>query len=547
MATLAETQLTQDQAKLLNWFIENVKESGSQRVLTIAGSAGTGKTFVLQKLIEYLKERFGHNYKVGVAAPTNKAVRVLAEKLKSGSFVLDYDLYSDGKRFDPRRVYIGTIHKFLRLVPNSNDPEVDDAELQFDLNSCNKQDRPIQKMDAIFVDEASMVSKGYVDAILDSVGNDSLVVFVGDEFQLFPVEKTLELSPVFSFKNKFSLSQVVRYDGEILRVASQIRERMEDGLTHRPFYFRDCSFDDFTVVRDTSGYLGTDWYRSLLQYAKEQYKSGLHPDYVRALVYRRRTRQQLNNFLRKDLFGMESSGFVAGEWLFTHAQCSSYYSLSDRVALLRARDSGSTVYPYLRDKMIERIVRIENARDLKVGESEIHQCLIPSPTQDLDDVWPKLNQEFSLLTVSSSYVGDLRVAILSEKQLAMLARNKQEIVNFVNKVGYHSQTISDFLKHLNRCFNVSETPIKRVDKEEQSLTYSTNITYLLSSKMQSGLVLTVHQSQGSTVDHAFILYNDFFTHPSMNMSKKDAAELLYRLTYTAVTRAKKSARVFSKV
>lgn len=542
MVMLAETQLTQDQAKLLNWFAENIERSGSRKVLTIAGSAGTGKTFVLQKLIEYLKEKFDRDYKVGVAAPTNKAVRVLAEKLKD-SFVLDYDIFSDGKRFDPRRVYIGTIHRFLRLVPNTNDPEVDDADLQFDLNSCDKQDRPIQKMDAIFIDEASMVSKEYVDAILDSVGNDSLVVFVGDKFQLFPVEKRQELSSVFSFKDSFSLRQVVRYDGEILRVASQIRERMEDGLTHRPFYFRDCNLDDFTVVRNTSGYLGTNWYRLLLQYAEEQYKSGLHPDYVRALVYRRRTRQQLNNYLRKDLFGLESSGFVVGEWLFTHAQCSSYYPLSDRAALLRARDSGSAAYPYLRDKMIERIVRIENARDIKVGKIETLQCLIPCPTQDLDDVWPKLNQEFSLLTVKS-YVGDLKIAVLSEKQLAMLARNKQDIVNFVNKVGYHSQTISDFMKHLNRCFNVSEAAVKRIDKDEQLLTYSTKVTYLLSSKIQSGLVLTVHQSQGSSIDHTFILYNDFFTN---SMSKKDAAELQYRLTYTAITRAKKSVKIFTKV
>jgi len=542
-------QWTKDQQGLLAWYDSIISNPGKQ-VMTVAGSAGTGKTFVTSEMIRRVKALHSSQswYRVAVMAPTNKAVRILADKLTGFGFNLDYSIYNDdGKIDDPNRVYIGTIHKFLRAIPNSTDPEIDESELVFNLDG-EVEERPINRMNVIFVDESSMVGRDFYELILAS--NNGIIVFIGDQFQLFPVDNTYEVSPVFKeVENKYCLNEVVRYDGMVLKVATQLREMMEDEMFARAYSFRNFDLEELTVVRNKNGYMGTDWYKLLLQYAKDQYDDGLHPDFVRALVYKRRTREVLNNQLRRDLFGAESiDKFIKGEWLFTHSQCSSYISMADRTKILRAQESNDPGYSELKDEMKENLIRLGNARDYQVVSCKTSTALLECPTEDLDHIWKVLIQEFTLVTLDS-YLGQLDIAVMTEDQLKRFAANKQTIIKVCQ--GYRSEIITSYLKQMNYCFNVTESNVKWVAEYEKDLVYH-NLGYgsypsqvKVSSKIQPGYVLTVHQSQGSTIDHAFVMYNDYFTkHPEVDPF--DAMSLLFRLTYTGLTRTAKSAKVFTK-
>lgn len=540
--TATDKGFTQNQKDLLSWY-DSVMADPGQHVCTIAGSAGSGKTFMLAEMIKRYKKVFPKSL-IGVAAPTNKAVRILSEKLSD--FSLNYSFYN-AEGFDYNQVHIGTVHKWLRATPNSKDLEVDSEDLEFVIDEANNA---LGAMSILFVDECSMITPDFHKLITDF---SQKVIYIGDPYQLFPVtgnKEGYQVSPTFDVGNKFILSEVVRYDGEILKVATRLRERMEDGVISRPYSFKACDLPDLKVLKNKSGYQGSEWYDRLLATAKEQYDNNLHSDYVRALVYKRKTREALNNQLRLDLYSADSNTFVKGEWLFTHTVCSSYIPLVDRITLLRSQEKDDPGSADLLQRIKDELIRVGNAWDLQVLSSEVITDTIPCPTEDLDKDWGTYKQDFSLVKVST-LSGIIEIPVLTSEQLKQFAANKHRIISLLVKLGYQSSTVMKSLKQISNAYNVLETPIKFVANGDQDLVYhnqgygnySTKV--LVGSKIQSGLVLTVHQSQGSTVDHAFPVYNDFFTkHPDID--PMDANSLLYRLLYVALTRAKTTCTVFSK-
>lgn len=139
-----------------------ILKSGKNVFLT--GSAGTGKTFVLNKYIEYLKER---GIEPAIVAPTGIAASHIGGK---------------------------TIHSFFSVGIREY---IDDYYLRW----MKKQlflDRRLRKLKVLIVDEISMVSPELfisMDRILRAFQNEEKpfggvqVVFSGDFFQLPPVAK----------------------------------------------------------------------------------------------------------------------------------------------------------------------------------------------------------------------------------------------------------------------------------------------------------------------------------------------------------------------
>jgi len=175
-----------------------------RRVGIITGGPGTGKTTLIRSLNAVL-ESFGR--KVALAAPTGRAARRLAEvSLRPAS----------------------TLHKLLEYRP---------AEDAF----ARGRNHPLE-VDAIIVDEASMIDTLLMARLLEAVAAGSRIVFVGDVFQLPAVGAGNVLSDLIDSGKipVFFLTEVFRQEKEspIVENAHRIRRglapRLWEGTDPQP-------------------------------------------------------------------------------------------------------------------------------------------------------------------------------------------------------------------------------------------------------------------------------------------------------------------------
>lgn len=184
---------TQGQRKALS-DIENMIDSGRQGYYLLAGYAGTGKTTIAENIVKYAKQLGKEAF---VLAPTNKAAKVLNDKLRASS--------TDATPM--------TIHRAIYGEP---DPITGEWVPKVTMSNS-----------LILVDESSMIEETVMNDLLTNTRNNNIVVFMGDGFQLEPVGKDPGLfkGKVSQINNKTELTEVKRQslDSNILKVATIAR------------------------------------------------------------------------------------------------------------------------------------------------------------------------------------------------------------------------------------------------------------------------------------------------------------------------------------
>jgi exodeoxyribonuclease V len=176
-----------------NWLADDMAEP----FFVFSGSAGTGKTFSVQDLIK--DKSLG---RVCFTAPTNKATKVLRDTLTTATYKPEcctiYSLL--GLRLEAS----GEIR-----VLSQRDPDDEDLDL-----SC---------YNLIVVDEGSMISEKLRSHIKDAAEQYSCrFLFMGDPAQLPPVGE--QRSPIWRIKSGAHLTKVMRYDNQILTLATRLRD-----------------------------------------------------------------------------------------------------------------------------------------------------------------------------------------------------------------------------------------------------------------------------------------------------------------------------------
>jgi hypothetical protein len=205
-----EIELTNDQKEALLKVADFIEDKSS-RFFMLAGYSGTGKTTIAENIVGYVSNVKRRS--ISLLAPTNAAKNRISEKIKMP--------YKESS----------TIHRALYSV---------DERGKFVPNGGFSSSYYI-------IDECSMVDVDVLRQIIIKVlygGSSCKVIFMGDIFQLEPVgenpklfnwekiplkvlysEKTDEQLkvPVFFEKNKHELTEVKRYDGTLLKIATDIR------------------------------------------------------------------------------------------------------------------------------------------------------------------------------------------------------------------------------------------------------------------------------------------------------------------------------------
>ena len=212
-------ELNDSQAFYLSKLIDFASANTSHNHCLLEGRAGVGKTTLVCALIEKLMNQ---RIKIAVAAPTNKAVKVLVSKLKEFGISTTEQLGGFYPLTSKSGVVCKSIHSFLGLKLT----EKDNGENELKKDGYSK----LANFDLVIIDECTMVDD-YLYMMIDNNSGNCLILFVGDRNQLPPVSNKLrELSPVFdNIQLHYVLSEVVRQakDNPIIKLSSLICDNIE--------------------------------------------------------------------------------------------------------------------------------------------------------------------------------------------------------------------------------------------------------------------------------------------------------------------------------
>jgi len=267
---ISRENLSEEQEKAFNYILEFI--DSNRRQMLLSGYAGTGKTTLLNVLLDHFDANGRHD--VYCTAPTNEAVRVIAKL--TGRLKYDKTIYS----------LLG-----LALVEEDDKPPK--------LKVIPKKST-IGQYDMVFIDEASMIQTELFDLMQDQLRQYSWlkVIYIGDSAQLPPVKDDGRDSKVFEIKDNVKLVEVQRTAKEnpIIEVATKIRENLDSP--------EDVFKKETKLVGDDGivFYKNRDEYLDLMykDFKSENYKKD--PNYVRVTAYTNKTVIALNQRIRKQLF-----------------------------------------------------------------------------------------------------------------------------------------------------------------------------------------------------------------------------------------------------
>lgn len=215
----------QDALEKFNLFLNS-----KDQVFILKGSAGTGKTTLVKKMIEQIEVK----YRYRLMAPTGRAAFVFGERT-------GYEA--------------STIHRGIYEIEKGLTPD-GEGQMYFRLRS--NEDIPLSTL--FFIDEASMISSKHTENELFKFGSGFLlkdlftfcgkrkIVFIGDYAQLPPVGENFSPALNAEYLEKHynvssvevCLKEVVRQssDSKILENANRIRDAIEN-QSYNTLYVED--------------------------------------------------------------------------------------------------------------------------------------------------------------------------------------------------------------------------------------------------------------------------------------------------------------------
>ncbi len=128
------TGLTRQQQRAYEDMIDFIKNT-SEQYFRLSGYAGTGKSFLMAKVVEWLKEE---DYKYAVAAPTNKAAKNLTQIARTQGI----------------KIEATTVAKLLKLQLTI---DVNIGQQSFEFNS--EKELELKDYEVIIIDKYSMLNK----------------------------------------------------------------------------------------------------------------------------------------------------------------------------------------------------------------------------------------------------------------------------------------------------------------------------------------------------------------------------------------------------
>lgn len=254
------------------------------------GSAGTGKTTLIQEALRYYVEE----HSVLFCAPTHKATKVLRQK---------------GVRAGLTQCNYSTLHSALGLKQDIDE----DGNISF---IQNPDKSGLSNYDLVVLDEVSMVGSLLWEQTKISLKGCTKMICMGDRAQLPPVnddeavnDDGVNESPVFSQMDQVvELIHPQRYSGAISDYAKEVRSSLnnEQPVVYGRYLGRDDTLKEL---------LARKWLIRWKEHLSEQFEHDLSTDYVKAVCYTNNAVAKLNEEARSHLFPDATGCFHPGDRL----------------------------------------------------------------------------------------------------------------------------------------------------------------------------------------------------------------------------------------
>lgn len=275
------SMLNKEQKEIFDKITNIPLRTFSQSLLT--GYSGTGKTFLVTKIIEAILYK-NKSIRIAITAPTNKAVRVL----KNLSSICETH----------SRVEFNTLHSLLGLKRVITHEGKEEYKAEFGGGN-------IAEFDIVLVDEVSMLDNELYEQLLDSSQYNKIVLlFIGDRGQIPPVNGGESRLFTEELENNFNLTKIIRQAGNnpIIQIAQKIRTN-EDVK------------EETLVDEDNNGviFLKINTEMPLLEKYFKSENFNKNPNFVKVLAWTNKAVDYYNDKIRAMIYGDKCGILNIGE------------------------------------------------------------------------------------------------------------------------------------------------------------------------------------------------------------------------------------------
>lgn len=260
------------------------------KFLTLRGNAGSGKTTTIVNIIKGIPPELS----VGLSSPTHKATKVIER------MTIEQGISG--------RVTVATIHSILALkLIQRGEEEI-----------CVPNNFAEEKVfDVLVIDECSMLGEELINFILES--NSRYIIFVGDECQVPPINKTdaSTISPVFTqVDQQLRLTEIVRQalDSPIIELATEVRKCQVNDLSYLPHICTKLDVNGNGVHVQNN----PEWFETFIGYlSSDEFK--VNNDYCRAVAFTNDCVDEINLRVRHRLHGSDVDDYIVGETIIAQS------------------------------------------------------------------------------------------------------------------------------------------------------------------------------------------------------------------------------------
>lgn len=461
----------------------NFLEDKDSIATVLSGSAGTGKTFCVNLLMQLINVHY-KNYDIVLAAPTHKAKNVL-------------------RRFTNDELPASTLHSLLGLKPNVSIADFDAKNIDFlygfSLDFVNLETLYI-------IDECSMINDKLYDHIIKTLGdsNSNKILFIGDSKQLNPV-KQLEKSKVFNKTDYpgFNLTKVMRQKDKsiLLDVLTALRDEPMEQFTQNV-----GEQEGIYVYSNVKTFMGD----IISKYKTHDFRED--PFKYKVLTYTNKRVKEYNNSIRRLLGRTEP--FVPGDVLmgYDNFTCKNDGKIRPQLAVYDSREKVSEYGTAGKDADLN----IYNSSDYIILNTKKGHHYVPYYG----------NVSAYLLKILDTVDNQEIVFFMLDPEMDPKIYDQIAVIMESIRLSAIDKWAKPYTKKKawQKWYEMKASFWSMVDLEYDGRVIN-------KATFDYGYAISIHKSQGSTYEEVFVDSND--------MHKCPVPEELRSLQYVALSRAKK--------